>query len=242
MITWFKEVCFKEKFIPSILGVFINPFYFIRRGLYKGVALNKKYLRGRLLDFGCGSEPYRELCDVQEYIGLDIEKSEHNHRTEQIVIFYDGKTIPFDDGYFDSVLSSEVFEHVPNLHEIINELYRVLKPNGYLLVTVPFVWDEHGAPYDFVRYTSYGINHLLKQAGFEVIAAEKTTNYVETVFQMWNAYIYQFVLPTSTFIRLLTIPLVIAPVTILGIILSRIFPKNKNLYHNNIVVARKPAS
>lgn len=217
----------------------INPFFFIRRGLYKGVALNKKYLSGRLLDFGCGSKPYRGLFDVQEYIGLDIEKGGRDHKDEQIDVFYDGKTIPFDDNYFDSVLSSEVFEHIFNLPEIINELYRVLKPGGYLLVTLPFAWDEHGAPYDFARYTSFGIDHLLRQGGFEVIEMQKTTNYVETVFQMWNAYVYQFVLPSNRFIRLLMIPLLIAPVAVFGIILSHIFTESKNFYHSNIVVAKK---
>lgn len=226
--------------MPSILGVLINPFFFIRRGLYRGVALNKKYLSGRLLDFGCGNKPYRGLCDVQEYIGLDIEKGEENDKNEQFDVFYDGKTIPFDNNYFDSVLSSEVFEHVFNLADIINELYRVLKPGGYLVVTLPFAWDEHGAPYDFARYTSFGIDHLLRQGGFEVIEMQKTTNYVETVFQMWNAYVYQFVLPSNRFIKLFMIPLLIAPMTILGLVVSKILPENKNFYHNNIVVAKKP--
>ena len=241
-----KKIYSKEQFIPSFIGVFINPFYFIRKGLYKGVVSNKKYLKGRLLDFGCGNKPYEDLFDVQEYIGLDIEESGHSHKNEQVDIYYNGKTIPFDDNHFDSILSVEVFEHLFNLEQILNELHRVLKPGGHMFITIPFVWYEHEIPYDFARYTSFGIDYLLKKSGFKIIAIEKTTNYVETVFQMWNAYVSQFVLPlilpSNRFLQILVTSLFIAPVTILGILLSKILPKNKSFYHNNIVIANKPTS
>ena len=137
------------------------------------------------------------------------------------------------------MFSSEVFEHIFNLEEIINELHRVVKTRGILVITVPFVWDEHEIPYDFARYTSFGIEHLLNAGGFKVIKIEKTTNYVETVFQMWNAYISQFVFPSNRLLKALLTPFFIAPVTIVGIIASIVLPKNLNFYNNNIVVAQK---
>ena len=111
-----------------------------------------------------------------------------------------------------------------------------------MLITLPFVWDEHEIPFDFARYTSFGIEHLLKKSGFEIIAMEKTTNYVETVFQMWNAYVIQHVLPSHRYLGPFMTPLFIAPITIVGILLSKILPENKGFYHNNIAVAKKPAS
>jgi SAM-dependent methyltransferase len=242
MIHKLKQIYTKEKFSPSLLGVFINPYYFCRRGLYKGIDSNKRFMKGRLLDLGCGEKPYKEVFDVREYIGLDIEESGHSHKNEQIDVYYDGKTIPFGNNYFDSIFSSEVFEHIFNLEQILNELHRVIKPGGHMLITLPFVWDEHEIPYDFARYTSFGIEHLLKKNGFEIITIEKTTNYVETVFQIWNVYVNQFVLPSNNFLKVLMTPLFIAPVTIFGIFVSKILPKNKNCYLNNIVVAKKPTS
>jgi len=238
----YVEIHARELFAPTFLGIFINPFYFIRRGLYKGVLSNKKYLKGRLLDFGCGSKPYKKLFDVKEYIGMDIEVSGHPVKHAEIDVYYDGKTIPFLDNHFDSIFSSEVFEHLFNLEEILAELYRVIKPGGHMLITLPFVWDEHEIPFDFARYTSFGIEHLLKKSGFEIIAMEKTTNYVETVFQMWNAYVIQHVLPSHRYLGPFMTPLFIAPITIVGILLSKILPENKGFYHNNIAVAKKPAS
>ena len=240
MISTLKSMYQKEMFAPGLLGIFINPFYFIRRALYRGVIARKGCLTGKLLDFGCGRKPYKPFFEVQEYIGLDIEESGHSHKNEAIDVFYDGGNIPFADNHFDSAFSSEVFEHVFNLDEVLRELQRVLKPGGHLLITVPFVWDEHEVPYDFGRYTSFGIAHVLKKAGFELVSSDKTTNYVETIFQMWNAYVSQVVLPKNKVAKALLTPVFIAPVTLVGIVVAAVLPRSQGFYHNNVVVARKP--
>jgi len=179
------------------------------------------------------------MFDVTEYIGLDIEKSGHGHKDEDIDVYYDGKNIPFEDAHFDSIFSSEVFEHVFNLEEVIPELHRVLKPEGYLLCTTPFVWDEHEAPYDFARYTSFGMKYLLEKNGFEIILCQKTTHYVETIFQMICVYINKVVFPKNSVSKVLLTPIFITPFTIIGIILSRLLPDNGGFYHNNVIVAKK---
>lgn len=197
-------------------------------------------MRGRLLDFGCGTKPYRALFQVAEYTGTDIEVSGHDHANEDIDVYYDGRTLPFANASFDSIFSSEVFEHIFNLPEILDELCRVLKPGGHMLVTVPFVWDEHEIPYDFARYTSFGLRHIFREKGLELVAERKTTDYVSTIFQMWAAYIYQHIFPKSKMIRIALTPLFIMPITLLGLLLSAILPSNHNFFHNNVMVVRKP--
>lgn len=97
-------------------------------------------MEGSVLDFGCGAKPYVNLfCNCTKYVGLDINKSGHDHKNENIDVFYDGEHIPFDDESFDNVFSSEVFEHIAKPELIIPEIKRVLKKGGYMLVTVPFV-------------------------------------------------------------------------------------------------------
>ena len=104
MSGWIKTLFAKEYFDPSVLGLLINHFYIVRRGLLKGIkSLSKDLSGGRLLDVGCGSKPYRNFFSVDEYIGLDIEESGHNHKNEKIDVFYNGKTIPFENEYFDHV-------------------------------------------------------------------------------------------------------------------------------------------
>lgn len=228
----------KEMFNPGLLGFFINPFFIIRRGLYRGVKMYSSHFSGKMLDFGCGSKPYKSLFDVEEYIGLDIEEKGHSHAREQIDVYYDGQAIPFDDETFDGVFSSEVFEHIFNLEDMLNEIHRVTKKKGLLLITVPFVWDEHEVPFDYARYSSFGIKALLERNGFEVIKSTKSNGYVTTIFQMWNAYLYQHCLRVLPLQILLT-PFLVMPFTLLGIVLSLILPRSKQFFHNNIVLAKK---
>ena len=236
----YNKIYIQNKFTPSFLGIFTNPSYLIRKGLYVEIVKNKKYLKGILLDFGCGSKPYKKLFDVETYIGLDIEESGHDNTNENVDIYYDGKVLPFQDNYFDSIFSTEVLEHVFNIDDIVKELYRVLKVDGYILVTVPFVWNEHEIPYDYARYTSYGLNHLFEKSGFTIVKTIKTTTFIETIFQMFCIYISETLLPKKiSFKRAILVILFITPITVLGVLISKIFPKNESFYNNNIIIAQK---
>ena len=126
-----------------------------------------------------------------------------------------------------------------NLSQILDELHRVIKPGGNMLLTVPFVWDEHEIPYDFARYTSFGLRHILQEKGFVVVQEKKTTTYVSTLCQMCAAYVYQHIFPKRKGIRIGLTPLFITPITLLGLLLSAILPKNKNFFHNNVMVVQK---
>lgn len=229
----------KELMTPTWLSIFINPFYFQRRGVAEGIRRNAHFMRGVMLDFGCGSKPFQEFFRVHQYVGVDTPRSGHDHTGESIDVIYDGKTLPFPDRHFDSILSTEVFEHIFEPDDIVGELHRVLKKGGYMLVSTPFVWEEHETPYDFARYSTFGIRHMLEKRGFEIIKLEKSTTTVETIIQAWNTYVYQYVFPKNKYIKIaLTIPFIL-PMNILGILLSKILPKNFGLYQTNIVVVRK---
>lgn len=194
------------------------------------------------MDFGCGQKPYRSLFLVDEYIGVDFENPGHPHINESIDIFYDGKTIPFPDESFDSIFSSEVFEHIFNLPEIIKELNRVLKPGGNILITCPFAFCEHEIPNDYARYTSYAIRDLFIKNGFEVIQQVKTGNSIEALSQMYLMYLHQHINS-----KLRKIPVVrsvfrlffYTTTNIGALILGRIFPPGKDLYMNNVLLCRK---
>lgn len=240
MKSTLRKIWEREQFYPSyFLGIWVNPFFIIRRGLISGVReISSHILKGKLLDVGCGSKPYEEIFDVDEYIGIDIEVSGHSHTTSKINKFYDGKNIPFTDEYFDNVFSSEVFEHVFNIDELLCEINRVLKRGGKLCFTCPFVWDEHEHPYDYARYTSFAIEHMLLSNGFKLIKHSKSSGYFETIMQMLSNYIYQHFSPKN-YMQIFFIPIFVAPINIIGLILNKILPNNKNFYLNNIVVAEK---
>lgn len=229
----------KESFQPSLLAVFFNPFFFIRRGLFLNIKELAPSLKGKLLDFGCGRKPYENLFSVQEYIGMDMESTGHEHKHSKIDVFYNGRIIPFEQETFDSVFCSEVFEHVFNLDEVLQEINRVMKKGGQILITVPFCWNEHEIPYDFARYSSFGIKYILENSGFEVIKSKKSGNFARVIWQLWAVYFYALFNTNSKMLNYFLRMLFIVPVNVSGLILLNLFPKNKSLYFNNIVLAKK---
>ena len=130
-------------FEPKFLGLFVNPFYIARKGLLKNIKPLGNHISGKTLDVGCGIKPYKKFFNSNEYIGVDVRTTLHNSENS-IDIYYDGKTIPIKNEQFDSVVTSQVLEHVFYPDLFLSEINRVLKPNGYLLITVPFVWDDLG--------------------------------------------------------------------------------------------------
>lgn len=238
MLKYLKDYYISEQFDPSILGLFINPFYFARTGLYKNISELIKNLNGRVLDIGCGQKPYEDLCHCDKYIGLELD-SLKNGENKKADYFYDGISMPFENKSFDSILSNQVFEHVFNPNSFLIEINRILKIEGKLLITVPFIWDEHEQPYDYARYSSFGLKHILNKHGFELIEHRKSNNGIEAIFQLLNGYIYKVTMTKNGYLNLLITLVLMAPINIAGLILSKILPKNNDLYLDNIVLAKK---
>lgn len=93
-----SQFCFEG--IYSLIALFTNPFYLIRKNLYNNIKSMSGNLSGRLLDFGCGSKPYADMFkNCCEYVGCDIETSGHEHTNENIDVYYDGKHLPFQGGH-----------------------------------------------------------------------------------------------------------------------------------------------
>ena len=235
MLARFRAIKRKQDFNPGFLGLLLNPFYFARKGLHQNIVMLAAGIQGRILDVGCGSKPYRRYFNAVEYVGLEMA----GRQNPEADSYYDGKVFPFQTGTFDSVLTSQVLEHVFNPYEFLAEINRVLKDGGSLLLTVPFVWDEHEQPFDYARYSSFGLRHLLEEHGFEVVALRKSMDDVRMIFQMTNAYIYKKTVTRSHSVNLLVTLLLMAPFNMLGEAAGRILPHNSDLYLDNIVLARK---
>lgn len=223
-----------EQFNPDIMGVLVNPYYFSRKKLYQDIQEYKKYIHGKCMDFGCGTKPYRKLFNTSEYIGVEIDTGAR----EKGITYYDGSTIPFEDETFDSILSSEVFEHVVNIEDILKELHRVLKPQGTMLVTVPFAYPRHCWPYDYKRYTSEGLKELLENAGFECLEYKRSSNYVEALTQLKNVYLAEEVHTKGSALSMAK-NVIIAMNNIGGLLGGTILPQSDKLYLDNVIVVKK---
>ena len=219
-----------------------HHFYFIRRGLLAAIQKHSSSLTGILLDFGCGSKPYKSLITVDQYIGLDFENAGHDHANEEIDVYYDGKSIPFADNFFDSVLCSEVFEHLFDLPGTLLELNRVLKQGGKMLVTCPFVWGEHEVPYDYARYTRFGLQDIFEKKGFRVLQYEKQGNFMDTITQMRVLYFleaYGSFLSRLSFVGNFIRKSCIFLINGWGNLKSKVLPSKDELYLSNIFLVEK---
>ncbi len=184
LISKVKKKIRDNDFFPTLPWGLMSPFYITRKILANAIEKQATNIRGRVLDYGCGSKPYKSLFKHTEYIGVDIENPGHSHANENVDYFFDGLNLPFENESFDSCFSSEVFEHVFDIDKTLQEIKRVLKKNGKILITTPFVWDEHEAPHDYCRYTSFGLKNILERNGFSIINQKKEGTFFLTIIQL----------------------------------------------------------
>ncbi len=147
---------------------YFSPIYY---GQYEiTVPLMERYLRGHLLDLGCGDLPFKELIlpQVQSYDTLDF----FPRRTDLTYVSDLQNMSIVPDNKYDTAICLEVLEHIPNPSQALQEIHRILIPEGTLVLSVPHLSRLHEEPHDYFRYTHYGLTHLLQQAGFEVITLE----------------------------------------------------------------------
>ncbi len=145
-----------------------------------------------ILDAGAGECVYKKFfshCDYKS-IDLAVGESAWNYKNLDYVGFL--HKMPLDDEKFEAVLCTQVLEHLEWPRESVKEMFRVLKPNGKLYMTVPMSQSEHQAPYDFFRYTSYGLESICRHAGFRDIK-------VAPLGGMWVRWAYELPRGLSVF-------------------------------------------
>jgi SAM-dependent methyltransferase len=151
-----------------------------------------QYIKGYVLDVGCGIKPYREIIEKTSTMYIGLEYSDTLHGLSQVDVIGSAVELPFADETFDSIVSFQVMEHVSEPVKFLSEIRRVLKKKGYALITTPFMWMEHEQPRDFFRYTRYGLQHIAEKAGFKAVAVNPATGYWSTSILHFNYWLNRF--------------------------------------------------
>ena len=152
----------------------------------------RKFSRGTqpgmvVLDAGAGRSPYRRFFKHAQYESADFAKLSTRYAPLDYVC--DMTDIPVEDGRFDRVLFNQVLEHLPEPGLALQELNRVLKPGGRIFCSAPLFFPEHQVPYDFFRYTQFGLKKLFADAGFEIVRIEWLEGYFGTIaYQFSHMY------------------------------------------------------
>ena len=132
-----------------------------------GLAAALPYFRGRLLDVGCGTRPYADLVRdrIVWHVGVDL-------RPDPLCpphIVADSLALPVRSSSFDTVLCTQLLEHVRDPFELVREVARVLSAGGHAVFTMPATWPLHEEPYDYFRYTRHGLAELVRRADLDVV-------------------------------------------------------------------------
>jgi SAM-dependent methyltransferase len=142
---------------------------------------------GTVVDLGCGSSPYLpELKEtVQRYIGVDWENSRHDQ--SHVDLFSNlNERIALPDASVNAAIAMHVMEHLCEPECFLGEVWRILQPGGFLFIAVPFNWHLHEEPFDFFRYTPYGLEYLLRKHRFAEIEVTPEGGFFSTVTLKWN--------------------------------------------------------
>ncbi len=185
----------RRRQLPPELRDFLAPFphsalYFERRYLLETMQAAVSHAQGpRLLDVGCGIKPYETLFapKIAEHVGIDYQPTTAGSygTSTRADVWGDSLDLPFPEASFDTVLSTQVIEHVTDPIRALAEIHRVLKPGGVLILSAPMTWPIHEPPHDYFRYTEFGLRSLLTRQGFEIVEVWKRGRSVTTLVQLF---------------------------------------------------------
>jgi len=171
-------------------------YYFLTRDIHEAI---KEYARGNFLDLGCGNKPYELMYKsvTEKQTGCDIIQSDKN----RVDIICPATDLAFEKNQFDSILCSQVLEHVYDHPKMMHEIFRVLKPGGHIILTVPFAWELHEEPYDYYRFTKHALKELFQTTGFDIDYIKPNGGKWAAIYQLRNNMLYQSFHKKKSFIN-----------------------------------------
>lgn len=162
-----------------------------------------------ILDIGAGNAPWKSFLPTKvKYTGLDIAKAnEFNMQSSDGIVYYEGGVFPFQDNQFNNALCIEVLEHVVDTEFFLRQIYRCLKPEGKIILTVPWSARRHHLPYDYFRFTPEALEYLFKKNGFTDIKITARGSDFTVVFNKILCVIQGLFFPHQKKKLLITLPL-----------------------------------
>ncbi|MDA1265755.1 MAG: methyltransferase domain-containing protein, partial [Planctomycetota bacterium] len=171
----------------------LSPYWMDWTLLRRSIEALVEHAQGKLLDIGVSEAPYRHLFlpRVDRYVGLEYPPTILDKRPDlwdvlhiakdSVQVWGDGTALCFHDGTFETILATEVLEHLPNPQLLLNDAARVLAPGGKFLATVPFSQPLHELPGDFYRFTPTTLERMVTEAGLIVEEIRPRGNFANAV-------------------------------------------------------------
>jgi SAM-dependent methyltransferase len=130
----------------------------------------RNHAKGRLLDLGCGKVPLYEAYKDYVTENICIDWMGTLHKNEYLDYELDiTENLPFRENEFDTIILSDVLEHIPVPEQLWKEMARILSTNGKIILNVPFMYWLHEQPHDYYRYTEFALRRFVDRAGLRLI-------------------------------------------------------------------------
>jgi SAM-dependent methyltransferase len=227
---------------------YISPYFLIRYYLLRDIKyFVKKYkFEGKILDFGCGQKPYEQIFRKSEYAGIDFKyysknKDVHDKKPDY---FFDEKyskdlTLPFNSESFDHAVSFQVLEHHKDPKKMISEMVRIIKKEGLILISCPFLYGLHEEPNDFQRYTKHKLKELFGKNNCEIIESKEEGSLPSVISMLISEHINSFAAKNQLcyfLAAIIYIPFLL--LQYLSLLLDK-FIKSEKIFINYMILARK---
>ena len=234
------------KKLRLILSPYFLSKYYILRDVK--IILKKYSFTGTVLDVGCGEKPYKKyFTKVKNYDGIDFKNYSRNkdfiaHKPDLFFpkSYLESFELPFQDNYYNAVVTFQVLEHHKKPMKLISEINRIVKPGGYVLLTVPFLGGVHERPHDYQRYTEYGLKELFSTNNLNILEIMTQGSVFSTISLLLNEALNSFASKGKIyylFSVILYVPLFIFQH--ICIPLDKIV-KSDNVVFNYLILAEKP--
>ncbi|WP_411726932.1 class I SAM-dependent methyltransferase [Methyloglobulus sp.] len=176
----------------SILGAALDHPHYIVLSLIgtwlQDVALNEA--QGVMLDYGCGGQPYKSffMPKLSRYIGADVAAAEGVSLDIEIEPC---QALPLDAASIDTLLSTQALEHLDDVEFYLGECARLVRPGGVLILTAPMQWRHHEVPYDYWRFTKFGLISLLERHDFSIKSISPCGGVYALIGQIFLSHLHE---------------------------------------------------
>lgn len=228
-----KLLSFEEK-APDVAlwhANFLNWYYLKKYMKYSA----NKYINGKCIDLGAGNSPYKKYIKEADYVAVDINGRCLDIKANLVYL-------PLKNNIADVVLLNQVLEHIYDYKTVLKEIKRILKKDGILILSVPFIYNIHFEPFDFFRFSEYALKKLLKENDYEIIEFRYCGYGGTAIISIVNNFLWQLFNKNNTLrvlrntIFLIPIFIIFAINNIVGLLLDKL--KNEKFCPNYFVICR----
>ncbi|MFN0279629.1 MAG: class I SAM-dependent methyltransferase [Pyrinomonadaceae bacterium] len=237
-----KDIALMEKYLGETP---FSPSFWIRKRVRDAIIANSHVAHGTLVDVGCGLKQYEIYLRpfVDSYYGTEFSpESGFNGNCADVA--GNAAAMPFADESIDTIICTEVLEHVSDPERAISEFARVMRPDGVIITTAPFFFPIHDK-FDFYRYSDKGLAEMMQRHGLIIERIEPLSGTGMTLALLINIYWFdigflwtKWLYPIGLALRPLLL-LVVSIINILGWIADRVLRSN-HMSFDHLTIARKP--